>query len=294
MHRGAGDHLLLRQQPGPDLDLAADAERVDPLIAGRRLRARPDHLPVIRRRAASRAAATGCPFGEPDADRAGRRRSDRRRRRPRHREPTAARENSPVAATARRASVRSPDATRSSAPLLSRSARNSRVRARRNRRRQVVRPARRAAAASHASRSRDTRRIDPVRAERHEIEHAVGVDVRHRQRQHGRRRARPRHLAKLACLPILEHVQVALRVEQRRVRIAVAIDVAPREAAQIRRRRQTAAVWRHVPSPLLRRTSGAAPFTPTTRSSRRPFRCPRPRRRSSRPSPPGRRPQPRP
>ena len=34
VHAAAGDRLLLRQQPGPHLDLAADAERVDPLIAG--------------------------------------------------------------------------------------------------------------------------------------------------------------------------------------------------------------------------------------------------------------------
>ena len=45
-----GDDLLLEMQPGAKLDLAADAERVDALIAGRRRGARTEDLPPIRLR----------------------------------------------------------------------------------------------------------------------------------------------------------------------------------------------------------------------------------------------------
>ena len=44
------DDLLLQMQPGAQLDLAADAERVDPLIAGRRRGARAEDLPPVRLR----------------------------------------------------------------------------------------------------------------------------------------------------------------------------------------------------------------------------------------------------
>src|SRR6185436_1157062 len=47
MHRLAADDLSLREEPAADFDLPADAERVDALIAGRRLRPRTDDLPVI-------------------------------------------------------------------------------------------------------------------------------------------------------------------------------------------------------------------------------------------------------
>ena len=56
MRGRARQHLFLRQQPGSDFDFAADAERVDPLVAGRRLRARPHHRPVITLRAAPESA----------------------------------------------------------------------------------------------------------------------------------------------------------------------------------------------------------------------------------------------
>ena len=42
-----GDRLLLHQQAGADFDFAADAERIDALIADRLHRMRPHHLPVI-------------------------------------------------------------------------------------------------------------------------------------------------------------------------------------------------------------------------------------------------------
>ena len=42
-----GDRLFLHQQAGADFDFAADAERIDALIAHRLDRVRPHHLPVI-------------------------------------------------------------------------------------------------------------------------------------------------------------------------------------------------------------------------------------------------------
>ena len=56
VHGRAGDRLLLDEQAGSDFDVAADAERVDPLIARDGLRARTDHLPVVARRASSQQA----------------------------------------------------------------------------------------------------------------------------------------------------------------------------------------------------------------------------------------------
>ena len=42
-----GDHLLLDEQAGPDLDLPAQAERVDPAVAERPCAPGPDDLPVV-------------------------------------------------------------------------------------------------------------------------------------------------------------------------------------------------------------------------------------------------------
>ncbi len=53
--RRAGEHLRLHEQSRSHLDVAADAERVDTLIAGILLCARTNHFPVIARR----------PFAEP-------------------------------------------------------------------------------------------------------------------------------------------------------------------------------------------------------------------------------------
>ena len=47
MHQRSGDELLLQVQAGPHLELAADPERVDALIAGRRRCVCPDRLPVV-------------------------------------------------------------------------------------------------------------------------------------------------------------------------------------------------------------------------------------------------------
>ena len=47
MGRAAGQRLLLREQPRADLDLPANPEGIDPLIARGRLRARTHHLPVV-------------------------------------------------------------------------------------------------------------------------------------------------------------------------------------------------------------------------------------------------------
>ena len=54
-------------QAGAHLDLAADAERVDALIAGRRRRARAQRLPVIATSCPRLAARAGCP-SPPSAD----------------------------------------------------------------------------------------------------------------------------------------------------------------------------------------------------------------------------------
>src|SRR6185369_4398421 len=47
MRRLAGENLSLRQQAASNFYLSADAERVDALVAGGRLRLRPHDLPVI-------------------------------------------------------------------------------------------------------------------------------------------------------------------------------------------------------------------------------------------------------
>ena len=47
MHRRTCEGLLLRHQTRSDLDVASDTERIDPLIAGRLLRARAEHVPVV-------------------------------------------------------------------------------------------------------------------------------------------------------------------------------------------------------------------------------------------------------
>ena len=47
MKQRTGDRLLLDQQTGTDLHLAADAKRVDTLIANGLARARTNDLPVI-------------------------------------------------------------------------------------------------------------------------------------------------------------------------------------------------------------------------------------------------------
>ena len=68
------DRPALQVQPGAHLDLAADAERVDALIAGRGRRLRPHGLPVVAGRAGGLRASTAWPSRDRRPDRGGRRR----------------------------------------------------------------------------------------------------------------------------------------------------------------------------------------------------------------------------
>src|SRR6185436_6098609 len=61
---GTGNHLPLRVQPGSNLDLSANAERVDPLVARHSRRARAQDLPVVWLRALD-AGAAGPAVGKP-------------------------------------------------------------------------------------------------------------------------------------------------------------------------------------------------------------------------------------
>jgi len=47
VERRAGDGLFLQEQAGADFNLAADAEGIDALVAGRYARAGPNCLPLI-------------------------------------------------------------------------------------------------------------------------------------------------------------------------------------------------------------------------------------------------------
>ena len=59
-----GDRLLLHQQAGADFDFAADAERIDALIANRLRRVRPHDLPVIVLRTLIDCPAPACPSAD--------------------------------------------------------------------------------------------------------------------------------------------------------------------------------------------------------------------------------------
>ena len=78
VHDRRGDDLLLDVQAGAHFDLAADAERIDPLIAGGGDRARPNRLPAIRLLALHPHHAGAVTALQPRA-RGGRRRPDPRR-----------------------------------------------------------------------------------------------------------------------------------------------------------------------------------------------------------------------
>ena len=81
----------------------------------------------------------------------------------------------------------------------------------------------------------DARRIAPDAVERHEIQHAIGIDVSQRDRQPVRSRW-PSGRAKPLELPGLEvgaHVQLRPAVaKERGIGIAVAVEIAPRESRE--------------------------------------------------------------
>ena len=124
------------------------------------------------------------------------------------------------------------ETTRSGDPLLSRSAISKRAAPGGTRRRRVV-PAGEVLlfpCVAHEGCAAN----GPLPVERHEIDETIAVDVRHGDSDQPLRRARIDDRGELASLPVLEHVQVALRVEQHRIGIAIPIEVRPREASQIR------------------------------------------------------------
>ncbi len=65
MHLRPIDRLLLHQQSRPNLDLSANAKRIDSLIADRLHGMRTNHLPVIILRAVV-ASCTACPSAKPN------------------------------------------------------------------------------------------------------------------------------------------------------------------------------------------------------------------------------------
>ncbi len=71
-----------------------------------------------------------------------------------------------------------------------------------------------------------------VATKRHEIENAIGVDVSKSQCHHIAETIRRGHLAKLPGLTVFEHMNLARCVEQRGVRIAIAIQIGGRERPQ--------------------------------------------------------------
>ena len=80
MNRRPGHDLRLDREAGSHADLSADAKRIDSLIAGRRLAARTDHLPVIPRSPPAAISQRGGP-SPARPDRGAHRYFDRRRRR---------------------------------------------------------------------------------------------------------------------------------------------------------------------------------------------------------------------
>ena len=243
-HR-AGDQLLLPQQPRSHLDLAADAEGVDPLIAGVLLRPQANHLPVVAAAALSQSTAspdrsatptrssTPSPVtsSTPSTDAA-----DARRPAPRDRCPSPA---TPAA----------PDGTRRQqvqrAVVVEVGGHDPRPRLALSGGREPARFQDSSAAPlcqdSHgplpAGAARTPKRS--VLAQRHHLEAAVGVEIGDGQRH---RRAESRHRRfrrEDPGLPVEEHAQRARRVEERGVRIGVAVEIRPREGARTGRRRQT-------------------------------------------------------
>ena len=265
MHRRAGNRLLLRQQAGSNLDVAADAERIDPLIAGASA-ARADGSPASDS-PPCRAPASG-PGARPDRPTRSRRPSlfrssdaehvaiRRGRQRPKLARSLASqmRERPPPGSheIERTVVVQIGEEQPMTFPAAPPRAQSDQV-------------------ANGCSSQRFAIRGTPAgstrRIERHDIEHAVGVDVADRQRHHARGRRRGLGIARNspACR-FSNSVQVAPRIEQRRVRIAVAIEVAPREAAQARRRRQTAAAYATCRRRCFAARSARRRSTPTTTS----------------------------
>ena len=264
VHGRPGDRLLLHEQAGPDFDVAADAERVDALIAGDRLRARTERPASDSPRASSQQAhRLARPTVRPG--RADRRRSDPRRcERP---DPRAA-ASEPQARCVRPRARRGND-LRLTPPRPARRCCRDRQGARGGCPARAGRTSRArwpASASTHPSgpvrRSADR----AVSAERHEVQHAVAVDVTDGQRD--RRRGGP-VLPPRAAAPRPAGSRTG-EVRQ------------PRRRAQHRDRRRRRGrptrtprrpdtspkgrSGRQVPSPLFRSTSGAPSTTPTMTS----------------------------
>ena len=271
---GRVDRPLLQVQAGAQLHLAADAERVDALVAGGRGRARAQRLPAVGLRAAARRARTARPSSATPSDLepavavevGGGARAERERRR----------------AAASKASCRR-RAARARWP----------ARPRRGRRRRCCRGPRRAARAPAAIpagnassraivRAPSGRRPAPARrgrrcrrprrrSRRRAASPVVSAD---RQRHEPRHAGRQGLLAEDAAADVQRRVHRAVGVEQRRVRARRRRRGRPRRSRAGGRRPRTAAA----PRTCRRRCSGARParLPPAPGPRRGRPRCPRP------------------
>ena len=248
-------------RPGADFDLAADAERVDALIAGGGRGARPERLPAVGL-ASPLAGGARRPSvrRERRPARAGRRRRDRRRRctpsaeRRRQRRRTA-----PGRCRAAPAWRPAPATIRSAAPLLSRSAATS-VRCRARSAGGSTARDRRPPATCRRARGATAARWLPSPGEHEQVEDRIAVELAGGERD---RLA----VAAPAAVSSLERAaaQVEEDVDARRPasRNAASGTPSPSRSAQTKPRaradaRRTASRGVNVPSPLLRSTTGGA------------------------------------
>ena len=228
VHGRSGDHLLLRQQAGSDFDVAADAERVDALIAGGRLRARANDLPVI----------APCRLPKP----AGRSAVAR---------PTRSSRPSPLRSTtvtigrraARPAAEKSPVAARKPDPRASCAGRDEIERAvvveigekqpiRAGHRRRLGDRTRSPASVAPSRRGRVTRAGSTPVASSVTTSSTPSPLTSPRVNATTPSGRPARSSPRTRRLTVLEHMQTARRVEQRGVRIAVAVEIAPRKRPQ--------------------------------------------------------------
>ena len=255
-------------QAGAHLDFAADAERVDALIAGRGRGPRAQRLPVIALRAAARGDDGAAARRRCRSARAGRRRRDRRRRGRSRQSVRGKRREGAAGPPSSTRVVRIRETTRSAAPLLSRSATSEPAvpAARLARRGRQLRRARAhcqlpSSSASAATAPSAATAADRT-ARRRRLRSARSPTTRRARR---RRRLPP----KLPPRRFRSTWTCALLVEQRRIGHALAVEVGPREARARCVTPANGCCTANVPSPLLRRTSGA-PSSGASTTSRSP------------------------
>ena len=233
--------LLLHVQAGPQLDLAADAERVDALIAGRRRRARPQHLPVIRLRARGSTARPRLPVAasadelEPAVavEIGDRLHAEREARAVERRERAAGRAEQHARARRPRDDqvggavvVEIGDAAAGPRPAP---AAGGRIR------RATGRSARHVPSLARARDGRSSRRATSTSRSNIASPFSSAAAIATAWPDGGRQRLR----AEAAAAQVQEHVDGAGLVEERRVGHAFAVEIGPGEAARARDRRRT-------------------------------------------------------